>query len=96
MRQDIKIRIDSNPNLKRFLKENSYWYNHLNRNPNSIKYMEEEMKKRFNLTPEDKLKKMNNNITIVKEFLDILKKWKKNLQKMFFFDNIILEILKII
>lgn len=74
MRQDIKIRIDNNPNLKRFLKENSYWYNYLNRNPNSIKYMEEEMKKRFNLTPEDKLKKMNNNITIVKEFLDILKK----------------------
>ncbi|MBP3841784.1 MAG: hypothetical protein IK997_06685 [Bacilli bacterium] len=74
MRQDIKIKIDSNPNLKKFLKENSYWYNYLNRDPSSIKFMEDEMKKRFNLTPEDKLKKMNNNIAIVKEFLDILKK----------------------
>ena len=74
MRQDIKLRIDSSPNLKKFLKENSYWYNYLNRNPDSIKYMEEEMKKKFNLTTEDKLKRMNNNITIIKEFLDILKK----------------------
>ncbi len=73
MRVDLKIKIDNNPNLKRYLKENSYWYNILNRNPSYIKFMEEEMRKKYKLTTEDKLKKMNNNITLIKEFLDIIK-----------------------
>lgn len=73
MRIDLKLKIDNNPNLKRYLKENSYWYNALNRDPSYIKYMEEEMKKKYQLTAEDRLKKMNNNITLIKEFLDIVK-----------------------
>ena len=55
MQIDIKIAIEQNPNLKRYLKENSYWYNYLNRNPIYLKAMEEEMKKKYKLTPEEKL-----------------------------------------
>ena len=47
MQIDIKIAIEQNPNLKRYLKENSYWYNYLNRNPIYLKAMEEEMKKKY-------------------------------------------------
>ena len=38
----IKIRTD--PNIYRYLRENSYWYKYLNRDPLSIKKLEEEMK----------------------------------------------------
>ena len=74
MRLDIKNRIDSDINLKKYLKENSHWYILLNRNPNNLKFMIEEMKIKYKITPEDKLKKLNNSITMMKEFLDILKK----------------------
>ena len=50
MQIDIKIAIEQNPNLKRYLKENSYWYNYLNRNPIYLKAMEEKMKKKYKLT----------------------------------------------
>ena len=59
--------------IKRYLKENSYWYNYLNRNPIYLKAMEEEMKKKYKLTPEDKIEKMYNSISMVSEFLKILK-----------------------
>ena len=73
MQVDVKVAIERNPNLKRYLKENSYWYNHLNRNPMYLKAMEEEMKKKYKLTPEDKIEKMRNSISMVSEFLKILK-----------------------
>ena len=73
MQIDIKIAIEQNPNLKRYLKENSYWYNYLNRTPISLKAMEEEMKKKYKLTQEDKIEKMYNSISMVSEFLKILK-----------------------
>ena len=66
MQIDIKIAIEQNPNLKRYLKENSYWYNYLNRNPIYLKAMEEEMKKKYKLTPEDKF--YFNGIRIFKNF----------------------------
>lgn len=69
----VKMQIDNNPNLKRYLKENSYWYHHLNRNPFSIKDMEEEMKKKYKLTAEDRLEKMNNSIDLIKEIFNIIK-----------------------
>lgn len=73
MQIGIKITILQNPDLKRYLKENSYWYKYLNRDPNYLKIMTEEMKKKYKLTPSDKLEKLNNNINIASEVLKILK-----------------------
>lgn len=73
MQIGIKITILQNPDLKRYLKENSYWYKYLNRDPNYLKIMNEEMKKKYKLTPSDKLEKLNNNINIASEILKILK-----------------------
>ena len=38
-----QIYVRSNPNIYRYLREYSYWYNFLNRNPNSIKDLEKEV-----------------------------------------------------
>lgn len=73
MNIELKMQIDQNPNLKRYLKEHSYWYKYLNRDPRSLKAMEDAMKKEYKLTAEDRLEKLNQNISLVYSFLDILK-----------------------
>lgn len=72
MQINIKFKVDSNPNLKKYLKENSYWYHYLNRNPLYLKLMEEEMKKRYKLTTKDKISKISDNINMINEILKIL------------------------
>ena len=74
MQVQTRIYINSNPELKNYLKTHSYWYKLLNRNPLLIKNMEGEMKKEYKLTTEDKLKKMSNNINLVSNILNILNK----------------------
>lgn len=73
MQLAIKVIIEQNPNLKQYLSENSYWYRYLNRDSNNLKIMSDEMKKKYKLTPTDKLEKINNNINVVAEMLKILK-----------------------
>ena len=73
MQIGIKIEIEQNPNLKRYLKENSYWYRYLNRDNDYLKLMYQEMKKQYKLTTSDRLEKINNNIKIVSEMFKILK-----------------------
>lgn len=73
METSVKITIEQNPNLKRYLKENSYWYHFLSRDPNNIKKMEEEMKKKYKLTTSDRLEKLYNDVSMIQEFLKILK-----------------------
>ena len=64
MQINVKFKVDNDPNLKRYLKENSYWYHYLNRNPLYLKLMEEEMKKRYKLTTKDKISKISDNIKL--------------------------------
>lgn len=66
-----KIRTD--PNIYRYLRENSYWYKYLNRDPLSINKLEEEMKSKYKLTAEDKLEKLSNSINIISNFMEVLK-----------------------
>lgn len=72
---DVKtqIIIRSNPNIYRYLREYSYWYKMLNRNPDSIKDLEMEMKNKYKLTTEDKLEKINNSMSLIRSFMDVLK-----------------------
>ena len=55
MLYDIQYKINSDINLKKFLRENSYWYKELNRNPENFKYFVEDMKIKYKLTPADKI-----------------------------------------
>ena len=67
------IIIRSNPNIYRFLREESYWYKYLNRNPNSIRDLEKSMKNKYKLTTEDRLEKVGNSISLLHSFMDVLK-----------------------
>ena len=73
MRLDLIYKIQNNSNLHRYLRENSYWYKLLNRNPSLISKMEEDMKKAYKLTFEDKMDDLNSKINLVKGFMNIVK-----------------------
>lgn len=73
MMYDIRQRINSDINLKKFLRENSNWYKNLNRSRDSFPYFMEEMKIKYKLTVEDKINKTFDNISMLQGFLDILK-----------------------
>ena len=73
MQVNIRIYINNNPPLKRYLKEHSYWYKFLNRDPKYIKLMEEEMKKEYKLTAEDKIKKLGETVNMASNILNVLK-----------------------
>ena len=73
MRSDIIIRIRNDSNLYRYLRENSYLYKYLNRDPNYLNIIEKEMKNKYNLTTEDKLKNINNKLTLLKDIMDVIK-----------------------
>ena len=68
-----QIKIKSNPYIYKYLREYSYWYKFLNRNPNMIKKLEEEMKERYKLTPKDKLEKLSNSMDLISSFIGVLK-----------------------
>ena len=68
----IQFRIRNDPNLHRYLRENSYWYKELNRNPQNITYLEEEMKEKYRLRPSDKINKLNDQLTLLRTFFDML------------------------
>jgi len=72
MQYNVIYMIRNNPNLYRYLKYNSYWFKELIRNPDSIKMMEISMKKEYKLTASDKLKKVNDNINMIKAFMEII------------------------
>lgn len=65
--------VKNNPLIYNYLRENSSWYKQLNRDSRNLKYLEEEMKKRYKLTPEDKIEKISKNIDLIATFIDVLK-----------------------
>ena len=73
MNVKTQIIVRNNPNIYRYLREYSYWYKYLNRNPESIKDLEVEMKSRYKLTTKDRLEKINNSMNLIHSFMDVLK-----------------------
>lgn len=70
---ETQIKIRNNPYLYRYLRDNSSWYKVLNRDPNSIKQMEIEMKNAYKLNLTDKIDNLSQKIDMVRTFIDILK-----------------------
>ena len=64
--------IKNNPLVYSFLREDSSYYKELNRGTITIKELEEKAKKHFKQTPEDKLKKISQNIELITTFLDVI------------------------
>ena len=73
MQVETRLKIKSNPNLYRYLRENSYWYKYLNRSPIFLRRLEEEMKEKYRLRPSDKIENISNSLNLIKSFLEVMK-----------------------
>ena len=73
MQVETRLKIKSNPNLYRYLRENSYWYKYLNRSPIFIKQLEEEMKEKYRLRSVDKIENISNSLNLIKSFLEVMR-----------------------
>ena len=73
MSLELQYRINSDPRLKQFLRENSYWYKYLNRSNTYLKPFISDMKDKYKLKTTDKINKLTNNISMVRAFLDVLR-----------------------
>ena len=58
---------------QKFLRENSIRYKYLNRNPLLFNDFISDMKDKYELKPSDRLNKVLNNISLIQNFLDVLK-----------------------
>ena len=73
MNLDTQFKIRSNPLLQRYIRENSYWYKLLNRDPSSINKMIDNMKIDYKMTFEDKIDDLNNKMNLIKMFMETMK-----------------------
>ncbi len=73
MQVETRLKIKSNPNLYRYLRENSYWYKYLNRSPIFLRRLEEEMKEKYRLRPSDKIENISNSLNLIKSFLEVMR-----------------------
>ena len=69
----IQFMLEVNPYLKRYLREHSWFYKDIIRNPSFIFEIENLMKKEYGLTLPDKLEKIKDNISMVNSFMEVLK-----------------------
>jgi hypothetical protein len=73
MNLDTQFRIKSNTNYQRYIRENSYWYKILNRNPERFNDFENEMKEKYRLRTSDKIIDISDRLEFVKSVLSIFK-----------------------
>ena len=73
MTYTLQNKINNDINLKRFLRENSYWYKILNRNESSFFDFANDMKVKYKLTTSDKINRTIDNIGMLQGFLEVLK-----------------------
>lgn len=69
----IKLFLDSNPDYKRYLRENSYWYKTLIRDPKMIDVLVEEVKDKYKLRTTDKINNIIDKIDMVSKFINVLR-----------------------
>ena len=72
MNIETQLKIKNNPYIHQYLRDNSIWYKRLNRDPNSIKELEKEMKSAYKLNVVDKIDNINQKIEMLRTFIDIL------------------------
>ena len=73
METRLKIMIYSNLDYKRYLRENSYWYKILIRNPDMFSTFISEVKEKYKLTTTDKLNDVIDKIDMISKFMNVLR-----------------------
>lgn len=82
MKLDIQFKLKNDKLLQKFVRENSYWYKNLNRNPDSVNYLIQEMKVKYKMTASDKINNISEKLDLIRAFMNVLKwgvLWKKKL-----------------
>lgn len=73
MNLNTQFKIKNNQLLQKYIRENSYWYKYLNRNPNLIFEMEKEMKEKYKLTTSDKINNISEKLDLIRTFMNVMK-----------------------
>lgn len=73
MTLDIQFKIKNNPYYLKYLRENSYWYKILNRNPSMFIKFEEEVKTNYQLRTSDKIKNTIEMLNLMQNVISSLK-----------------------
>lgn len=73
MTVELQLKINSDPRLKKFIRQYPIWYKLLNRNPLLYKEFVNDMKDKYKLKTSDRLNQTLNNISMIQTFLDVLK-----------------------
>lgn len=69
----IKLLLDNNPDYKRYLRTNSYWYKILNRNPEMFDVFIKEVKEKYKLRTSDKIEDLIDKIDMISKFMNVLR-----------------------
>ena len=67
----VQFKLNENNLLHRYIRENSYWYKILNRNPSLISNMTDEMKDKYKLHTSDKIEEIGNKISMIESKLKV-------------------------
>ena len=73
MDYQVQYILNQNYYLKRFLRENSWYYKNIIRNPNFINNLNEIMKKEYKLTFPDRIEKIKNDLNMFNSVMSVLK-----------------------
>ena len=73
MTLEIQFKIRNNPNYQKYIRENSYWYKILNRNPELIREFIEEVKDKYKLRFTDKVNNLIDKIDMIERFMEVLR-----------------------
>ena len=68
----LQYKIFNDELLHRYLRENSYWYKLLNRDPSKIDDMVNEMKDKYKLNTSDKIERLGKKLEMVESLLQVL------------------------
>ena len=72
MNIEVQQKIFSNELLHIYLRENSHWYKILNRHPEFINDMIQEMKDNYKLNTGDKIERLGERLSMVESILKVL------------------------
>ncbi len=73
MTLDIQFKLKSNPNYIKYLRENSYWYKILTRDPSMFKEFINEVKVNYKLRPIDKINDALSTIEMLQSIMSTMK-----------------------
>ena len=73
MNLECIVRIKNDAMIQKYIRENSYWYKILNRNPSMLNELIDEMKKEYKLTTADKINEISDKLDLIKAFMNALK-----------------------